>query len=122
MSMEAVNPKDALGVKKPPLHLVPAALALWVSRIFGFSAVKYGPYNWRTKKVLRSIYLDAIERHLLAMKDGQDIDDESALPHAAHIAANCAILLDAAALDCLINDHVWPCGPAPALIRLLTDG
>lgn len=115
------NPKDNLGVLKPPLHLVPPALVLWVSGVFGFSSKKYGPYNWRENAVKRSIYIDAIERHLLAMKDGHDIDRESGLPHAAHIGANVAILLDAAELGCLIDDQTWKSGSAPELIDKLTQ-
>lgn len=115
------NPKDLLGVKKPPLHLVPAALVLWVSQIFKFSAVKYGPYNWREKKVLKSIYIDAIERHLLSLKDGEWFDPETKKPHVAHIGANCAILLDAEKIGNLIDDMPWKPGPAPALIKEMSE-
>lgn len=117
---EFVNPKDLLGVRKPPLHLVAPALVLWVSKVFGFSAERYGPYNWREKKVRLSIYLDAIERHLLAMQDGQQMDEESGLPHEAHIGANVAILLDAKATGNLVNDLTWKPGPASRLIKELT--
>jgi len=116
-----VNPKDVFGVKKPPLHLVPSALVLWVSKVFGFSAGKYGPMNWRDKKVNKTVYLGAIERHLLALKDGQDYDPETGLPHMAHIAANCAIMLDATALRMVNDDMVWRKGPAPQLIVELTE-
>lgn len=118
---EATNPKDLLGIRKSPLHLVPSALVIWVSQIFKFSAVKYGPFNWRTKKVKKSIYLDAIERHLIAMKDGQEIDPESGLPHEAHIGANVAILLDARATGNLVNDMEWPNGPGPELLSQVED-
>jgi hypothetical protein len=118
---DQTNPKDLLGIKKPPLHLVPAALLLWVSRVFGKSARKYGPYNWREKKVRKSIYLDAILRHALALQDGQWQDGETGLPHAAHLAANCAILLDAEALGCLLDDMPWKNGPAPQLIEQLAE-
>lgn len=118
--IDDTNPKDLLGIRKPPLHLVAPALALWVSKVFGFSAKKYGPYNWREKKVRLSIYLDAIERHLLAMKDGQEFDEESGLPHAAHIGANIAVMLDAAATGNLLNDLTWKPGPAPRIIKELT--
>lgn len=119
--IDDTNPKDLLGIRKPPLHLVAPALVLWVSKVFGYSAGKYGPYNWREKKVRLSIYLNAIERHLLAMKDGQETDEESGLPHAAHIGANIAVILDARATGNLLNDLTWKPGPAPWIIKELTD-
>jgi hypothetical protein len=118
---EAVNPKDLLGVKKVALHLVPPALVIWVSEIFKFSAKKYGPYNWREKAVVKSIYLDAIERHLLRMKDGEWIDPESGKPHAAHIGANVAIILDADFIGNLKNDMMWVDGPATSLMHMLEE-
>lgn len=118
--IDETNPKDLLGIKKPPLHLVAPALVLWVSKVFGYSAKKYGPYNWREKKVRLSIYLDAIERHLLAIKDGQWFDEESGLPHASHIGANIAVILDAEATGNLLNDLTWKPGPAAEIIKQLT--
>jgi hypothetical protein len=118
---DETNPKDLLGVNKPPLHLVPAALAIFVSKIFQFSAVKYGPYNWREKKVRKSIYIDAIERHVLALKDGEEFDPESGQRHEAHIGANVAILLDAREQGNLIEDMSWKPGPAPAILARLTE-
>lgn len=115
------NPKDLIGVKKPPLHLVPPALALWVSKVFQQSGIKYGPFNWREKAVKKSIYLDAIERHLLALKDGEWAAVDSGLPHLAHIGANVAILFDADALGNLIDDMEWVDGPAPQIISDLTE-
>lgn len=118
---EGVNPKDRLGVLKPLLHLVPPALALWVSQVFGFSARKYGPYNWREKPVRMTVYLDAMERHLLALKDGEWADPETGFPHVAHIGANVAILLDAAPIGCLVDDRDWKKpGVAGGLIAEMT--
>jgi len=39
----------------------------------------------------------------------------------AHIAANCAIMLDATALRMVNDDMVWRKGPAPQLIVELTE-
>jgi len=118
---DRTNPKDLIGVTKPALHLVPPALALWVSEVFKLSALEYGPYNWRQNAVRKSVYIDAIERHLLAIKDGQWFDPKSNKPHVAHIGANCAILLDASELGNLINDMQWSDGPAAAIITHLTE-
>lgn len=53
-----------------------------------------------------SIYIDAMIRHLLALREGQDCAPDSGLPHLAHIMAGASIVLDAAACGTLIDDRV----------------
>lgn len=110
---DTTNPKDLLGVKKTPLRLVPPALSIYVAGVMASGKSKYGElydvsgydgYNWRNKKVRKSVYLEAIMRHLLASLDGQAIDPESGFPHEAHIGADVSILLDAMACGSLIDD------------------
>lgn len=113
------NPKDALGAKKPPLTLVPPALAIYTSRVMELGAKKYGPYNWREFPVKYTVYIEAAMRHLYAAFDGEDIDPESNMPHIAHAAACMAILLDALALGNLIDDRPIK-GPAAKSIQQLT--
>jgi hypothetical protein len=48
--LDTTNPKDAFGLKKPPLRLIPAAALLYMARVFGLGATKYGPYNWRRSR------------------------------------------------------------------------
>lgn len=114
------NPKDALGLKKVPLRLVPPALLIFVSKVMALGAKKYGPYNWRDKKILHSVYLEAAMRHILSALDGEDADPESGMPHEAHAAACMGIILDAKALDRLINDRPLP-GAASRLINQFTE-
>jgi hypothetical protein len=114
------NPKDLLGAKKPALHLVPSALMVYVAEVQKLGVEKYGRYNWRTKKVRRSIYHDAAMRHLLAALDGEDFDPESGLPHEAHAAACLGILLDAMATGNLIDDRPTK-GSAAALLGTFTE-
>jgi hypothetical protein len=38
--------------------------------------------------------LSCLQRHLCAIKSGEDIDKESGQPHAAHIRANAAMLIE----------------------------
>lgn len=117
---DSTNPKDLIGLKKPPLRFVPAAALLYVSRVMALGAAKYGPYNWRTKAVRRTVYLEAAMRHLLQALDGEDVDPESGMPHEAHAAACMAILLDAKAHGNLIDDRFTP-GPAAQVIAELTE-
>lgn len=59
-------------------------------------ADKYGRYNWRMTGVDLEVYINAAFRHLMAIMDGEWLDAESGLPHAAHLMANGAVMVDAA--------------------------
>lgn len=115
----STNPKDLIGVTKPPLRLVPPALMLHVSKVMALGAAKYGPYNWREHSVRYSIYLEAAMRHLLSALDGEEIDPESNQPHTAHVAACMGIVLDAQSLGKLVDDRATP-GAAAKLIKDMT--
>lgn len=116
---DEANPKDLIGATKPPLNLVPPALGLHVSMVMALGARKYGPFNWREKKVKHSIYLAAALRHIYQAMDGEVIDPESGQPHEAHAAACLGIVLDARANNTLIEDVTIP-GPAAKLITEMT--
>jgi len=116
---DPTNPKDLIGHKKPPLNLVPPALLIHTSMAMADGARKYGAYNWRLKQVRYTVYLAAIERHLAALKDGEDDSSDAHTHHAAHIAACCAIILDAMEGGNLIDDRPAK-GPAAAIIKKFT--
>lgn len=118
--MTETNPKDLIGLTKPPLRLVPSALIIYASLAFAVGARKYGEYNWRTKKVRRTIYLEAAMRHILAALDGEDIDSESGVPHEAHAAACMGVVLDALATGNLVDDRPVK-GAAAKLLKDLTE-
>lgn len=115
MSDDTTNPKDLLGVKKAPLRFVPPALVIEVAPAMANGAAKYGAYNWRDKHVKASIYAEAIQRHLYAWMDGENLATDSGVKHLAHIGACIAILLDAEAHGALIDDRAHG-GPAAALL------
>jgi hypothetical protein len=117
---DTTNPKDILGLKKVSLRLVPAALQIFVAKVMALGAKKYGPYNWRDKKVRHTVYLEAAQRHILQVLDGEDNDEESGMPHEAHAAACMGIILDARANGCLIDDRPIK-GSAARLLKELTD-
>lgn len=112
------NPKQAYGDKKVPLQTVPPALIIGAARAFSEGAKKYGPFNWRNTKVEAMTYVGAIQRHLAAYIDGEDVDPESITGklHLEGIAACVGILLDAQAGGFLIDNRP-PEGPAPELVR-----
>lgn len=117
--MDSTNPKDLLGSKKVHLFLVPAASKIYQALAMEDGARKYGPYNWRDKKVQLSIYISALERHIEAFKDGEEIASDSGVPHLAHAIANLGIIIDALETGCLIDDRPLK-GAASNLIARFT--
>lgn len=105
---DEANPKDLLGASKPQMGLIPVAAMESVARVMELGAKKYGPYNWRTKKVKKLVYAHAALRHLFAWIGGQSIDPESGQSHMAHVAACMMIVLDAEATGNAIDDREWP--------------
>ncbi len=91
---DPANPKDLLGVKKVSLSKLPPVALLHASHAVMNGAEKYGPYNWRSKAVRASIYVDACERHLAAWFDGEEEAADSGVHHLGHAIACLAILLD----------------------------
>lgn len=106
--MEGINPKDALGAAKPQMGFIPVAAMASVARVMELGARKYGPYNWRSKKIKLMVYAHAALRHLFAWIGGESIDKESGEPHLAHVAACMFIALDAIATGNAVDDREWP--------------
>lgn len=88
------NPKDALGIKKVPLHCVPSAPLLEVGLAMMEGGRKYGAHNYRAIGVRASTYYDAAMRHLIAWWEGEDIDPDSGLHHVIKAAASLFVLRD----------------------------
>ena len=89
------NPKSAVGMNKPSLGSIPPVALIHLGRAMAFGASKYGRMNWRENSVAKSVYYDAMMRHLMAWWDGEDTADDSGCHHLAHVMASCAIILDA---------------------------
>ena len=117
---EGINPKDRIGMTKPPIALVPPVALIHCAMAMKNGAVKYGPYNWRKEKVQSMIYLDAAYRHILDFIDGEECASDSGVHHLAHAMACCAILLDAFEGG-HVKDNRPPPGQAAALIARLTE-
>lgn len=94
---------------KPQLQLIPACFSEELARVMQNGKEKYGERNWITGDgVSLQTYLGAILRHTNKIISGEDIDPESGLEHAAHIAASCAIILDAKQCGKLKDDRILP--------------
>lgn len=63
-----------------------------VAAVGMYGAKKYGQFNYRGgAEFLR--YIGSICRHTASFARGENVDRESGLPHLAHVAYNCLIIL-----------------------------
>jgi hypothetical protein len=117
--MESTNPKDKIGKTKPPLHLIPPSAQIIEAMAMQDGANKYGPYNWREKTVAATVYIAAVQRHLLAWLDGETAANDSGIHHLGHARASLGILLDAEAQGTMVDDRPSP-GKAAELMEQFT--
>lgn len=89
------NKKNAAGAAKATTFPVPQIALVALGLAMQDGAEKYGPFNWRAADVKASVFGDALERHLLAWRAGENFATDSKIHHLAHIMAGAAILLDA---------------------------
>ena len=91
------NPKDAIGIKKVPISVVPAPVLGELALGMLEGALKYGRHNYRAIGVRGSVYYDAAIRHLFAWWEGQDYDQDSQadLHHISKAIASLVVLRDA---------------------------
>ena len=101
-----LDPKGLAGQDKAPLWLLPPSALEAASQAHAHGAAKYGPANWRARRVCASTYVSAMMRHLNAWRDGEDNDPESGFTHLAHIIASANILIDAKACGTLEDDRL----------------
>ena len=99
------NPKDLLGNKKIDLSLMPEIATAEAMCAMLDGALKYGPYNWRDKKVRARVYIAAAKRHLALWAEGQERADDSGVHNLGGVIACCSILLDAQTTGNLIDDR-----------------
>jgi hypothetical protein len=102
---QVTDPKKAYGQDKAQLHLLPTSGLVAAAGALSLGGSKYGYWNWRGTTVAPSTYVGAAMRHLLAWRDGEDIDPESGVSHLGHVMANCAIILDAIEHGTLVDDR-----------------
>lgn len=113
------NPKGVAAKFKVSASLVPEIATIELAQAFRNGALKYGPFNWRVEPIATSVYLDAMERHILLYRAGQDVASDSKLSHLTHIMSGCAILLDAQLQGSVTDDrHKWA---DPDQLELILD-
>ena len=99
------NPKTKLGKLKVPMHLIPPVAKIHLALALENGAQKYGAYNWREEKISTTVYIAAMQRHIDAYLDGEDLAEDSHVHHLAHAMACCALILDGEACQQLIDDR-----------------
>jgi hypothetical protein len=80
------------GSKLCQLGALDPATLITLGEIAGMGASKYDRYNF-LKGYDWSLSYDAMQRHMLLFWAGEDLDDESHLPHVAHAAWHALTLL-----------------------------
>lgn len=99
------NPKDAVGIKKPPSSTLPQNVMAEVGVAMLEGALKYGRHNYRVIGVRASVYYDATRRHIDSWWEGEDIDQDSMLSHLSKAIASLVVLRDAMMHGMLNNDR-----------------
>lgn len=89
---------------KPKMVLVPQKALLEVSKVMTFGASKYGVHNYLGGMELNRL-LSALYRHSNSLATGEDVDPESGLHHAAHMASNAMMILEMYITGTLIDDR-----------------
>lgn len=79
------------GEKIEQIGAIDPASLLELGAVAGFGAGKYLRYN-ALRGINWSLSFDAMMRHALLFWSGEDNDEESGLPHAAHIAWHALLL------------------------------
>lgn len=80
------------GRKGARFDLIPPRALEQVAEVFGHGAEKYEDWNWR-KGYPWSWSYASLQRHLSAFWGGETMDPESGMPHVAHAAWHCLVLL-----------------------------
>ncbi len=93
-AIKQTNPKDAIGAAKASTWYVPSRVLMEVGVAMLEGARKYGPFNWRKAGVCASVYIGAVDRHLTAWKEGEDIDPASGLSHITKAISSLTVLRD----------------------------
>jgi len=74
--------------------LLPVEVVIEGTKAMEFGALKYGADQWKEVDMDARQFMDALERHLIALKQGEMHAQDSGVHHLGHIIANCGILLN----------------------------
>lgn len=125
------TPKDAVGATKLSiLSVVPPSSIIYEAQAMHYGAYLaprkdggfgYGPFNWRTKRIMASRYIDPILRHAFRWWDREDLAPDSMIHHLAHLKATCGVVIDAIETKTFDDDRP-PAGTSPLLFDMWGKG
>lgn len=104
-SCKDTNPKDAIGVTKAPMSVLPMQVVYEAALGMYEGALKYGAFNYRIAGVRASVYYDAIQRHLNQWWEGEDIDPDSNISHVTKAITALMVMRDAMLNDKFNDDR-----------------
>lgn len=105
MAKKQTNPKDAVGIAKVPMSVLPAEVVMETGLALMEGGRKYGRHNFREAGVRYSVYYDACFRHLMAWWEGEDIDKDSGLSHVTKAIAGLMVLRDSMIIGNATDDR-----------------
>jgi len=80
---------------KTDFTLLPVDALEAESKVWMMGMEKYGRNNWENLwgDETKNVVMQSAMRHMMAIMSGEDIDNESGQPHAAHVRCNMAMLI-----------------------------
>lgn len=103
------DPKEGQASKKLCFDSVPSTALCNLAEACQSGADKYGPHNWLNLEdgtMSMLTYINAIQRHLILLRAGQDNASDSGIHHLKHIMAGCAVALDAMEFGKVSDDRI----------------
>ena len=95
--IDAHSPGAKLDSGKLRPHLVLSGFAHAIEMVVKVGtdgAAKYSDNGWKSVKNGEERYMDALERHLMALRQGEHFDSLSGSHHLAHVAWNALAVLE----------------------------
>lgn len=109
LAPESTDPKQVQAVKKMTFDNVPISLLLHATPGADNGALKYGPWNWLSLEegsMSLMTYINAIQRHVILYRAGQDNASDSGIAHLDHLIAGLAVLRDAQLFGKITDDRI----------------
>ena len=97
---------------KSGVDQIPPQVLLELGRVYAMGEQKYGRDNWRQGTAWHEFYGSAL-RHILRWQSGEDLDDESGLPHLSHAIWN-LVALQHFQMNGIGTDDRYGAGPSRA--------
>lgn len=112
--------RESIGTKIDT-DLVPFELIVSAAVGLGLGEFKYDARNFEKGLSYRSL-INSIERHCKSLKDGEEIDADTGIPHFMLIASSTAMLTHNVMQGVVIDDRAKPKNPTHSVAELAAIG